>query len=207
MMHFTIEVEGVHRIDYQKYINVDVVPYEGYIEEEMQSVLQLLSGRLADELRGLRRRDRGGDPDSVLLNADMHVEVRPGYGDSLEHEVRKAGPSEFPTRVSLLMAHRKIHSYARVYSAVGLSKQTFSNLMSFDSYQGADRDNILRVVFAVQPNLEEAEALLRAKGYAFRPTVKEDIVLRHCLVHRIFDPDTVNELLEKYDCKPLFFMS
>jgi hypothetical protein len=209
MMNFTLLVDGIERIDYQKYIDDNMLPNPTLVEQEMQSVLQLLGGKLSDEIRRLRHRGyrRGVDP--VLLNADLHMEVRPWDGPVLAQELRKAGPCEFPTRITAMIDSRNGYDrgYGEVYRSVGVSKQTFRNLMSFDPTVGAERDNVLRIVFAVKPTLENAELLLRSKGFAFRPTVREDIVLRYCLVRRIHDPHQVNELLEQNGCKPLFFMS
>ena len=210
MMNFTLLVDGIERIDYQKYIDDNILPSQTLVEREMQSVLQLLGGKLSDEIRRLRYR-RGYPPrqGDVMMNADLHMEVSPWDGPLLEHDLRKAGPCEFPTRITELIERANPYDcgYATVYRSVGVSKQTFRNLMSFDPTVGSERDNVLRIVFGVKPTLEDAELLLRSKGYAFRPTVREDIVLRYCLVRRIHDPHQVNELMEQNGCKPLFFMS
>jgi len=207
MLNFRVVVDGVERIDYQKYIDENMLPYDGFVRQEMDGVLALLAGKLTDELRRLRPGRGGREADSPLMQADLHFEVRPGDGPTLEQELRKAGPSEFPTLVAYLNVQHGDRRYSEVYTGVGISRQTFSNLMSFDANAGCDRDNVMRIAFAVRANVEDAVRLLNAKGFAFRPTVKEDLVLRHCLVRRIHDPHAVNDLLERHGCKPLFFMS
>ena len=260
MLRFSILVNGVERLDYEKYIDANLLPYEGFVQQEMDAVMREISTRLANELRLLpdqwagldtdrpmRRPPRParptqrpgnhsersladslGDPDvqrqleqelqeffgkqssqglgnllGSLLDAEIRMSVRPGT-PTLYAELKDAGTTIFPTRVALLNSLNCNRGFSDLYNSVGVSKQTFSNLMSYDD-KGADRDNVLRIACAVKAGVEDAEFLLRLKGYAFRPHIKEDIILRHCFVQRIHDPHEINDILLRYECKPLFW--
>ena len=62
----------------------------------------------------------------------------------------------------------------------------------------------IAVQFALALNLTrtEADAFLRAAGYAFSPAILEDIIVCACIEEKVYDIDDINGLLSEYDAKP-----
>ncbi|MBQ8831125.1 MAG: hypothetical protein IJ017_05970 [Oscillospiraceae bacterium] len=68
-----------------------------------------------------------------------------------------------------------------------------------------DRDKIIRLCFSMELTLKETQRALRLYGLSeLYPKVKRDALLITALGRKIFDIDTVNELLQKEGCPSLY---
>ncbi|MCL1967325.1 MAG: hypothetical protein FWF67_05535 [Fibromonadales bacterium] len=98
----------------------------------------------------------------------------------------------------------KVHKWSKwseIYKKAGLSKQVASNI-----YNGKlpAKEALIKIAFAIEATLQEAEDLLKHAGYFLGDYVKRDIIFRHCFEHRITNISKVNILLEQAKEKPLW---
>ncbi len=199
MMVFTVQVNGTERIDYQRYIDADILPDRVLVERELESAFGEVSRQLA---RTLHEEDVMMAP--VLLQADVSFSVRADLDESLEAALQAEKPDLFPTLVTQYALRQGLPSFSTLYNRAGISRQLFSRMCAFGSSSIPKRENILRIAFALRATPEEAERLLNAKGYAFRDHDRTDIILRYCLSRRIHDPRQVDALLDDHGCPTLF---
>ena len=103
---------------------------------------------------------------------------------------------EFVRAVRSLVAERFDGFAAHFYREAGISRSTYSKIMSYPDTYHPDRDTVLQMARAFQLDLDEAEALLSLAGYALSPDRPQDRVWAVCFhlgIHRKAD---VDELLD-----------
>ena len=88
-----------------------------------------------------------------------------------------------------------------VYHAAHVSRKTYSAIVGNELRPVSKRT---AVAFALALHLvpSEADALLRAAGFALSDALLEDIIFRACLMASIYDLDRVNVILETHGVPP-----
>lgn len=89
----------------------------------------------------------------------------------------------------------------KVYNAAYVSRKTYSAIA------GNELRPVLKAIavqFALALNLTrtEADAFLKAAGYAFSPAILEDIIVCACIEEKVYDVSDINSLLLEYNAKP-----
>jgi len=195
-------LDGVGKIDYQRYIDADLLPNKETIQHELISSFDLVSRKMAQKMRMLGLTDLRRQ--QVLVNGHIDYELHNDMDETLEHSLKAEKPDIFPTLIATFNQKNGNERYSTIYGRVDMSRQLFSQLCSFNSNAIPKRENILRLAFALRTTPEEAELLLNAKGYMFRETYRTDIILHYCLEHHIYNPQEVDSLLREHGCETLF---
>ncbi len=87
------------------------------------------------------------------------------------------------------------------YTMAGISRQTWHNIATFKTPK---RDTIYKAIFALDLNYPEATVLLNNAGYEMDWSSKRNLVIIFCIIHKHFDPSTIDRLLNQVNEKCLF---
>lgn len=89
----------------------------------------------------------------------------------------------------------------KVYTAAHVSRKTYSAIAGNELRPVS---KAIAVQFALALNLTrtEADAFLKAAGYAFSPAILEDIIVCACIEEKVYDIVDINSLLAEYNAKP-----
>lgn len=102
---------------------------------------------------------------------------------------------EFVREVRRLVAEAFDGETPRFYREAGISRFTYSKIVSHPDIYRPDRDTVLNMARAFQLNLDGASNLLRLAGYALSPDRPQDRVWAVCFELGIYAKTDVDELL------------
>ena len=83
-----------------------------------------------------------------------------------------------------------------VYINAKLSRQDFSRITT--PGKGVKRSTVFSVAIGLKLTWVETQVLLRSAGYAFRDNSEFDMILMYCISKKMYDVQTINELLYEY---------
>lgn len=127
---------------------------------------------------------------------ELNPDYRPGPPD-LNAEVLS-----FPARL-LVYVRDKCNGIAPIaYKRAGVSRQIYSRIVSSDG-STVDKRTAMRFCVGLQLEMEEAELLMKAAGYAFSATLPEDEVFSYCIKHKIWNLEDINDIMVQSGLKPI----
>lgn len=88
-------------------------------------------------------------------------------------------------------------SDTEVYKRAHIDRKLFSKIRGNENYTPRKK-NVIALALALQLNLDETVDLLRRAEMALSPSSKSDLIIEYCIRNRIYDINTVNELLDEY---------
>lgn len=77
-----------------------------------------------------------------------------------------------------------------VYRKAGIDRRLFSKVRCNENYVLC-KENILKLCMTLRLNLSDTSKLLESAGYSLSTTNNYDLILRYCIVNKIYDIDTV----------------
>ena len=89
----------------------------------------------------------------------------------------------------------------KVYNAAHVSRKTYSAIAG-NELRPVSKAIAIQFALALQLTRAEADAFLKAAGYAFSPAILEDIIVCACIEEKVYDIDDINSLLFEYNAKP-----
>ena len=139
-------------------------------------------------------------------NRIRKVELAQDLPPAASREVRKIPDlkRENPSFAAMLVKYvneRFGGDAPKVYNAAHVSRKTYSAIAGNELRPVS---KAIAVQFAIALNLTrtEADAFLKAAGYAFSPAILEDIIVCACIAEKVYDIADVNSLLSEYNAKP-----
>lgn len=86
-----------------------------------------------------------------------------------------------------------------VYNKIYMKADTFSKILS-GRYKAVKKENVMKLCVGLELSLTQAEELMASAGYLFSDAIMLDVVIKSCLLHRIYNPILVNiELYENHE--------
>jgi hypothetical protein len=85
---------------------------------------------------------------------------------------------------------------AEIYKKALLDRRLFSKIRSNEDYH-PNKKTVIALLLALKLELEKGLQLLKAAGYSLSESSVFDLVIVYCVVHKIYDLDRVNEILEE----------
>ena len=89
----------------------------------------------------------------------------------------------------------------KVYNAAHVSRKTYSAIAG-NELRPVSKAVAVQFALALQLTRAEADAFLKAAGYAFSPAILEDIIVCACIEEKVYAIDDINSLLLEYNAKP-----
>ena len=89
----------------------------------------------------------------------------------------------------------------KVYTVAHVSRKTYSAIAG-NELRPVSKAVAVQFALALQLTHTEADAILKAAGYAFSPAILEDIIVCACIEEKVYDIDDINGLLMEYNAKP-----
>ena len=77
-----------------------------------------------------------------------------------------------------------------VYRKAGIDRRLFSKVRCNENYVLC-KENILKLCVSLRLNLDDTSKLLESAGYSLSTTNNYDLILRYCIINKIYDMDTV----------------
>ena len=77
-----------------------------------------------------------------------------------------------------------------VYRKAGIDRRLFSKVRCNENYVLC-KENILKLCVSLRLNLDDTSKLLESAGYSLSTTNNYDLILRYCIMNKIYDMDTV----------------
>ena len=77
-----------------------------------------------------------------------------------------------------------------VYRKAGIDRRLFSKVRCNENYVLC-KENILKLCVSLRLNLTDTSKLLESAGYSLSTTNNYDLILRYCIINKIYDIDTV----------------
>ena len=130
--------------------------------------------------------------------------------DTLELSVeRRSGPPDlhaavlsFPARL-LIYVREKCNGIAPMaYKRAGISRQIYSRIVSDDG-STVDKRTVMRFCVGLQLEMNEAELLMKAAGFAFSATLPEDEVFAYCINNKIWNIEDINDIMVRSGLKSI----
>lgn len=87
--------------------------------------------------------------------------------------------------------------HVKVYKKARLDRKLFSKIRTNQDYIPSKK-TILALALAMELNLDETKKLLRDGGYALSSKVLFDVIIDFFITQKIYDFDTINAILFKY---------
>lgn len=87
---------------------------------------------------------------------------------------------------------------AQVYTKANLDRRLFSKIRCNVNYKPS-KSTALALAIALGLDLDETTDLLGRAGLALSPSSKADLIVKYCIMNRIYDILDVNALLYEYD--------
>ena len=91
---------------------------------------------------------------------------------------------------------RKGLSSVAFYEAAGLDRKLFSRLVNNPHYQPSKRTAIM-CCLALKLDIRQTEHVLQLAGYALSRTLYDDLAVRYCIQHGVFEVMDVLEVMER----------
>ena len=89
----------------------------------------------------------------------------------------------------------------KVYAAAKISRKTYSAIVG-NELRPVSKQTAIQLALALKLSRTEADAFLKAAGFAFSSAIFEDIIVCACISASVFDVDDVNSLLAEYGSTP-----
>ena len=89
----------------------------------------------------------------------------------------------------------------KVYAAAKISRKTYSSIVS-NELRPVSKQTAIQLALGLRLSRTEADAFLKAAGFAFSPAILEDIIVCACISANVFGIADVNELLAEYGGVP-----
>ena len=84
---------------------------------------------------------------------------------------------------------------SNVYNKAKVSRQVFNNIINKEGYVPS-KTTIFKLALALELHIDDTTSLLSLVGYSFSHNNLEDTFVELCLIHKIYDVDTIYEKLK-----------
>ena len=89
-----------------------------------------------------------------------------------------------------------------VYNKVNLDRRLFSKIRSNNNYHPS-KETVILLGIALELEEKDFEKLLESASYSLPKNNYFDLIIRFCIINKIFKLNEINELLNEYQCKLL----
>ena len=167
-MNFFISLFFYAIIPLMKNTNIDFKEIDSYIKSEFRYEIRESDSTIKEPI-----------PDYAAINDYIS-----STDDLLQEKIRQIIQSKNLDEVKL-------------YKKANVDRKLFSKIRTLPDYH-PNKNTLVKLCLAMNLGIEESESLLKTAGYSLSKSVRQDLLLRYCFCHKIFDVITVNEILDHY---------
>lgn len=88
-----------------------------------------------------------------------------------------------------------------VYNKIDMNRKNFSDIRKNTIPK---KNNIIKIIFALELSFDDAQRLLARAGYALSPSSDFDLIVTHFIATRNFDTEKIDEELDKRNLPTIF---
>lgn len=100
------------------------------------------------------------------------------------------------------MIDEKGYGESNIYHRANVDRKHFSKIRNTKDYS-PKKNTVFAFAIALELNMEETEELLKTAGYSFSDSIKEDLILKYFIEHKMYDLYKINEVLFYYHLNTL----
>lgn len=176
-------------------------------EEDSEDILYSDSGPMsfgAVPVRGKpihNRREYSHVPKRFLCEepaeCDAEIEGTLPEADGIQDFINSAGGKlNFQNTLQYLIAERKLDN-ATVYKKAFIDKKFFSKIISKRDYV-PKKHTVMALGLALELEIRQYEDFLASAGYAFMPSSKFDLIIKYCVLNKIYNMISIDLILDSY---------
>lgn len=106
------------------------------------------------------------------------------------------GKLNFQNTLQHLIAERKLDN-ATVYKKAFIDKKFFSKIISKRDYV-PKKHTVMALGLALELEIRQYEDFLASAGYAFMPSSKFDLIIKYCVLNKIYNIISIDLILDSY---------
>lgn len=119
------------------------------------------------------------------------------YEELYAEYLKKHETDNFSLNLMRLIESRGL-DHVDVYKKARIDRKLFSKIRTNINYIPGKK-TVLALALAMHLNLEDTKTLLKAGGYNLSPYILLDVLVEFFIVQKIYDLDTINAVLYKYN--------
>lgn len=117
--------------------------------------------------------------------------------DGIQDFIDSAGGKlNFQNTLQHLIAERKLDN-ATVYKKAFIDKKFFSKIISKRDYV-PKKHTVMALGLALELEIRQYEDFLASAGYAFMPSSKFDLIIKYCVLNKIYNMISIDLILDSY---------
>ena len=117
--------------------------------------------------------------------------------DGIQDFIDSAGGTlNFQNTLQHLIAERKLDN-ATVYKKAFIDKKFFSKIISKRDYV-PKKHTVMALGLALELEVRQYEDFLASAGYAFMPSSKFDLIIKYCVLNKIYNMISIDLILDSY---------
>lgn len=117
--------------------------------------------------------------------------------DGIQDFIDSAGGKlNFQNTLQYLIAERKLDN-ATVYKKAFIDKKFFSKIISKRDYV-PKKHTVMALGLALELEIRQYEDFLASAGYAFMPSSKFDLIIKYCVLNKIYNIISIDLILDSY---------
>ena len=209
-----IAVEEISRFLLEHEVDVLLVVYDTESYKISEKLFDDVEDFLYDNLESCEKeqRERYFTADSVAhedtksislssIEESIHT-AEPVIPNDVDAYIRTSdGKLNFQNTLMQLIAERNLDN-ATVYKKACIDKKFFSKIISNKDYV-PKKHTVMALGLALELSLVEYETFLASAGYAFMPSSRFDLIIKYCVINRIYNLINVDVILNDH-CEECF---
>lgn len=117
--------------------------------------------------------------------------------DGIQDFIDSAGGKlNFQNTLQHLIAERKLDN-ATVYKKAFIDKKFFSKIITKENYV-PKKPTVMALGLALELEIRQYEDFLASAGYAFMPSSKFDMIIKYCVLNKIYNIISIDLILDSY---------
>ena len=117
--------------------------------------------------------------------------------DGIQDFIDSAGGKlNFQNTLQHLIAERKLDN-ATVYKKAFIDKKFFSKIITKKNYV-PKKPTVMALGLALELEIRQYEDFLASAGYAFMPSSKFDLIIKYCVLNKIYNMISIDLILDSY---------
>lgn len=131
---------------------------------------------------------------------ESYIQREEYYDSNINHFINQhKDQNDFQTLLFKYIDDKNLKD-SDVYNKVHLDRRLFSKIRSNSDYHPS-KETVLLLGISLELTEEEITKLLESASYSLPKNNYYDLIMRFCFINKIYNLNTINDLLDEYHCK------